>query len=214
MSVLVFGHRNPDTDAICSALAYAHLLRETIYPDALAACCGPTNRRTEFALKKCNLEPPRIIMDVRPEVEDVCHRNIVTAKEDEVFYEVYRRLKTHELRSIPVLNQAGELTGILSLLDVLELVFDGESEGMGSRNVSSSLEKVRKAFDGWYQNEVDIDRRQEIKVMVGAIRRRKVHRKARPVPARRYARRQRRPADDSVAGAGAAHARDRRDRRL
>lgn len=169
MTVLVFGHRNPDTDAICSALAYAHLLRETTHPDAVAACCGPTNRRTEFALKKCNLEPPRIIMDVRPEVEDVCHHNIITANESEVFYEVYRRLKTHELRSIPVLDDAGGLVGVLSLLDVLELIFDGESDAKVARVVSSSLEKIRKSFDGRYLNEVDADRRQDLKVMVGAM---------------------------------------------
>src|SRR6056297_155728 len=169
MTVLVFGHRNPDTDAICAALAYANLLRQTTHPDAVAACCGPANRRTEFALKKCNLELPRIIMDVRPEVEDVCLRDIVTAEESEVFYEVYQRLKAHELRSIPVLDKSGDLVGLLSLLDVLELIFDGESNARYSRTVSSSLEKIRKAVDGWYLNEVDVDRRQEIIVMVGAM---------------------------------------------
>ena len=38
MSLFVFGHRNPDTDAICSAIAYADFLRQTGQPDALAAC--------------------------------------------------------------------------------------------------------------------------------------------------------------------------------
>ena len=47
MSLFVFGHRNPDTDAICSAIAYADLLRQTGKPDALAACCGAPNKRTE-----------------------------------------------------------------------------------------------------------------------------------------------------------------------
>lgn len=169
MTVLVFGHRNPDTDAICSALAYAELLRKTTHPDAVAACCGPTNRRTEFALKKCNLEPPRIIMDVRPEVEDVCHHNIVTARDDEVFYEVYHRLKEHELRSIPVLNDQDELVGVLSLLDVLELVFDGDRDARVARVVSSSMEKIRRSFDGHYLNEVDAHRPQDVQVMVGAM---------------------------------------------
>ncbi|QDS92304.1 Cobalt-dependent inorganic pyrophosphatase [Roseimaritima multifibrata] len=169
MPLLVFGHRNPDTDAICAALAYANLLRQTTHPDAVAACCGPANRRTEFALKRCGLEPPRIIMDVRPEVEDVCHRDVVTAEESEVFYEVYRRLKKHELRSIPVLDKDQTLVGILSLLSVMELIFDGEHDARISRCVSSSLEKIRRAVDGWYQNEVEVDKRQDFMVMVGAM---------------------------------------------
>ncbi len=40
MSIFVFGHRNPDTDAICSAIAYADYLQKTSRPDAIAACCG------------------------------------------------------------------------------------------------------------------------------------------------------------------------------
>ena len=47
----VMGHKNPDTDAICSALAYADLLRQTRIPDAVAACCGPPNARTEWVLQ-------------------------------------------------------------------------------------------------------------------------------------------------------------------
>ena len=76
MTVYVFGHRNPDTDAICSALAYADLLRQTSRPDALAACCGTLSQRTEFALREAGIEPPRMIMDIRPEVGDFCRRRL------------------------------------------------------------------------------------------------------------------------------------------
>ena len=69
MTVYVFGHRNPDTDAICAALSYTDLLQRTRRPDAVAACCGPPNLRTEYALKRARLAPPRIIMDVRPELD-------------------------------------------------------------------------------------------------------------------------------------------------
>src|SRR5690606_35986089 len=102
MPVYVFGHRNPDTDAICSAIAYADFLRRTSMPDAVAACCGPANQRTEFALKRAGLNPPKIIMDVRPELEDICKRDVVTARETDVFYEVYQQMHAHSLRAIPV----------------------------------------------------------------------------------------------------------------
>jgi manganese-dependent inorganic pyrophosphatase len=90
MSLLVFGHRNPDTDAICSAIAYADFLRRTTRPDAEAACCGTPNQRTEFALRKAGLPHPRIIMDIRPEIEDVCNRQPIFARRDDVFFDVYR----------------------------------------------------------------------------------------------------------------------------
>ncbi len=169
MTVLVFGHKNPDTDAICAALAYADLLQQTSYPDAIAACCGPANSRTEFALRQCQLDPPRIIMDVRPEIEDVCHRNIVFAQESDAFYEVYQRLDEHELRSIPVMNDEGGLIGVINLLDLLELVFQGDSDPIQSRQVTSSLEKICKILDGRFLHQVEPTRHEELIMTVGAM---------------------------------------------
>ncbi|MCA9148523.1 MAG: putative manganese-dependent inorganic diphosphatase [Planctomycetales bacterium] len=170
MTVYVFGHRNPDTDAICSAIAYADLLRRTTRPDAVAACCGPPNARTEFALEKAGVEQPRIMMDVRPEIEDVSCRDVVTACDEDVFFEVYQRMSQHKLRAIPILSRQGHLTGILSLPDLLELVFHvDDHDPIHSRQVHSSLEKICSAVGGQYQNQVEIDRRETMIVMVGAM---------------------------------------------
>ena len=92
MSVLVFGHRNPDTDAICSAIAYADFLRRTTRPDAVAACCGTPNQRTEFALRVARIPPPKIVMDIRPEIEDVCNHQPVVCQQDDVFFDVYQKM--------------------------------------------------------------------------------------------------------------------------
>ena len=124
-SLLVFGHQNPDTDAICSAIAYADFLRATTRPDALAACCGTPNQRTEFALRKAGIPTPRIIMDIRPEVLSVCNRQPVTARQNDVFFDVYERMHAHGVRAIPVLNDADESIGIVTLLDLLELMLEG-----------------------------------------------------------------------------------------
>lgn len=168
MSVYVFGHRNPDTDAICSAIAYADFLRRTGTPEAVAACCGPVNQRTEFALKRAGLSPPRIIMDVRPELDDVCKRDVVTARQGEVFYEVYQRLHEHSLRAIPVLN-GGKLIGIVNLLDLMELVFQGGVDPVQSRRIHSSLDKIASVLDGDIEYGVETDRPDDLIVTVGAM---------------------------------------------
>ena len=49
--VLVIGHRNPDTDSICSAIAYAELKRAMGMSNAIAARCGDTNERIDFVLR-------------------------------------------------------------------------------------------------------------------------------------------------------------------
>lgn len=169
MSVTVFGHRNPDTDAICSALAYADFLRRTTRPDAVAACCGPPNLRTEFALKRAGLQPPKIIMDIRPEVEHVCNDRPVVARANDVFYDVYQLMDDHEVRAIPVLDQDDQIVGIVSLLDLLELVLQGGVDPVRSRRIRSNLRKIVSVVGGTFQHAVEPEQDEDLIVTVGAM---------------------------------------------
>ena len=57
--ILVIGHRNPDTDSICSAIGYAEFKRLTGMPNAVAARCGDTNERIDFVLETFGVDLPR-----------------------------------------------------------------------------------------------------------------------------------------------------------
>lgn len=169
MSLLVFGHRNPDTDAICSAIAYADLLRRTTRPDAVAACCGAPNRRTEFALRKAGLAAPKIIMDVRPELEDICRRDVIVSRTCDVFYDVYQRMNAHSLRAIPILDDDEKLVGIVTLLDMLELVFQGGVDPLHAREVRTNLSKVVSVLGGKFQHAIEPDQTDDLILTVGAM---------------------------------------------
>lgn len=169
MSVFVFGHRNPDTDAICSAIAYADLLQQTSRPDAIAACCGTPNKRTEYVLRRAKLPAPRIVMDVRPEVEDVCQRDVVTAKFGDVFYEVYRQMKEKDVRAIPIIDDQKKVVGILSLLKLMDLIFQDDNDPLKTRTVRTNLQKICEVLGGQFQHSIDPLQRDELLVMVGAM---------------------------------------------
>src|SRR5690348_10515140 len=66
--ILVIGHRNPDTDAICSAIGYAEFKRRTGMAGAVAARCGDTNDRIDFVLNTFGVPAPRFVADVSPKV--------------------------------------------------------------------------------------------------------------------------------------------------
>ncbi|WP_026672159.1 manganese-dependent inorganic pyrophosphatase [Alkalihalobacterium bogoriense] len=68
--VLVFGHKNPDTDTICSAIAYAELKKE-IGVDAEPVRLGDVNGETQFALDYFNVSAPRLVQTVANEVQKV-----------------------------------------------------------------------------------------------------------------------------------------------
>jgi len=169
MTVLVFGHRNPDTDAICAALAYADLLQRTSRPDAVACCCGAPNKRTEFALERAGLTAPRIVMDVRPELGDVCRRNPIVARRGEVFYEVYQRMNQHGIGAVPVLDDDGKPAGVLTLLNLLQLVFEGDTDPIRFRQVKTTVSKICQVINGEFQHVLDAHTSSEMMVMVGAM---------------------------------------------
>jgi manganese-dependent inorganic pyrophosphatase len=168
MSLLVFGHRNPDTDAICSALAYADLLQRTTRPDAVAACCGPPNERTEFVLRRAGLAAPKLVMDVRPQVEDVCRRELVTASFGDAFHEAYERMRKGDLRAIPVV-EGRRVVGVLSILTMMELFFTDAADSTKARAVTTSLQKICEVLGGTFRNAIEPERSDELLVMVGAM---------------------------------------------
>ena len=169
MSLFVFGHRNPDTDAICSAIAYAEYLRRTGRPEAVAACCGPPNQRTEFVLKRAGLPPPRIVMDVRPQLEDICRRELVTASLGDSFHDAYQRMKQGDLRAIPVVDGHRRVVGVLSVLDLMDLFFRDSANAARARTVETSLETMCGVLNGSFQHALEPGQRNELLVMVGAM---------------------------------------------
>ena len=169
MSLLVFGHRNPDTDAICSAIAYADYLRRTGRPETVAACCGPPNQRTEFVLRRAGLPAPRIVMDVRPQLEDICRRDPPTACLGESFHGAYQRMKDGDLRAIPVVDSHRRVVGVLSVLNLMDLFFRDTADAARARTVETSLQTMCDVVGGSFQHVLSPEQRDELLVMVGAM---------------------------------------------
>ncbi|MCB1204544.1 MAG: putative manganese-dependent inorganic diphosphatase [Verrucomicrobiae bacterium] len=146
----VMGHKNPDTDAICSALAYADLLRQTRLPDAVAACCGPPNTRTEWVLQKAGLPRPPLISDIHLRAVDICRREVATARATDPVIEAYRKMAAKHYRSLPVIDETGVLNGMLALQDLLTLLIpagDMDDPGEYARQVTASTEKIAQILE-------------------------------------------------------------------
>lgn len=116
----IIGHRNPDTDSICSALAYASLLRRQGREGVLAARAGNLNQQTEFVLETLKVETPKRLSDVYPRVGDVIGDQLVMLAPDEpvaVALELYNR---HKIRTLPVVDADRVPLGLLLLKELTE----------------------------------------------------------------------------------------------
>lgn len=168
--IYVIGHRNPDTDAICSAIGYAAFLRDVRGMDAVAACCGELSVRTNWVLHTANVTAPRLLLDVRPTAATICRRDVLTARPADTFLSVYRMMLEHGFRSIPVVDAEGRLLGVPSIQEMAELFLPVEGSSLaGNRAVRTSLANIVAALGGRLAGEAsEAEREQDFVLVVAA----------------------------------------------
>ncbi len=116
--VYVIGHRNPDTDSICSAVAYAYL-KNQIGVKAHAFRAGNLNAETQFALDFFDVQPPMFINDFYPRAKDIMMDNLPNSVHpDDSLFKLSLIMSKSKIKSIPVLNDDGDFLGIVSIGDV------------------------------------------------------------------------------------------------
>jgi manganese-dependent inorganic pyrophosphatase len=167
--VLVIGHRNPDTDAICSAIGYAEFKRRTGLPEAVAARCGDTNERIDFVLRSFGVSPPLFVADVSPKVRDVMQREVFSVAPQSTAAEALARMDEHDLRILPVLDEEKRCQGMLSLFKLSKFMFPAPNRPFDSRRVLSSLRNVAQTLGGNLLLEHDADREEDLILTIGAM---------------------------------------------
>ena len=118
--VYVSGHRNPDTDSICSAIAYSYLLNATNKYNAVPVRLGEINRETEYVLKRFGVEHPVLLKTVKQKVEDLNYDKVTVFSKDLTLKTAWFLLKQQNLKSAPILDEHGQLLGLLSTSNIIE----------------------------------------------------------------------------------------------
>ncbi len=112
--VYVIGHRQPDTDSVCSVIGYAELLNRTDPGVYIPARCGDLNKETAFVLSRCGKEPPLLIESVEPSVEDLPFLDPRNVQETVPTIDIAAMMDTNDMRNMPVVNEEGILVGLVS----------------------------------------------------------------------------------------------------
>ena len=167
--VLVIGHRNPDTDAICSAIAYAEFKRRTGLPEAVAARCGDTNDRIDFVLQRFGVPAPRFIADVTPKVGDVMETRILSVAPESTAADALGLMDEHNLRVLPVLDSNQTCRGLVSLLKISKFLFPTASGQSDSRRLLTSMENLAQTLSGKLLLSHDPDQEEDLILMIGAM---------------------------------------------
>jgi len=167
--VLVIGHRNPDTDAICSAIAYAEFKRRTGLPEAVAARCGELNGRIDFVLRSFGVPPPKFVADVSPKVRDVMHAGVFSVSPQAVVAEALGLMDEHNVRMLPVLDEERRCRGLLSLFKLSQFLFPSGRRLVDSRRILSSLRGLAATLGGELLVAERTESEEELSLMIGAM---------------------------------------------
>ena len=116
--VVVIGHRNPDTDSICSAIAYAELKNRTSTLVCEPRRAGKMNQETEFVLKKFGVTPPRMCTDVNPKIRDVDYREMPGIPGSTSLRCAWKIMRDQQIDTLSITSADNELEGIITVKDL------------------------------------------------------------------------------------------------
>ena len=117
---IVIGHKNPDTDSICSAICYANLKRILTGQDYVPGRAGHVNEETQFVLKYFGVQAPELIEHVKTEVRDIDIRQTKGVKRNISLKKAWNTMQDANVVTLPAVTEDGILEGLITVGDIAQ----------------------------------------------------------------------------------------------
>jgi manganese-dependent inorganic pyrophosphatase len=163
----VIGHKNPDTDSIASAIAYAALKKCLGCPNTIAAMAGAPNPQTRYILDRLEIPDPLFLADVHPKVRDTLKRQPVTVGRQASAYEALELFNRSGVRVLPVVDDENRPCGMLSLLRLSESYLLPSQDKL--RQVTTSLPSLARTLASSFEAENFDDGQITLNLFIGAM---------------------------------------------
>lgn len=167
--IYILGHKNPDVDAICSALAYEAYKQATGQTEYIAARCGNSNARIEAILERFKVKLPRFIGDVTPRVDSLMHKKVLSVTKESTCSEALELIDKHDIRALPVVDSSGQVEGMVSIFQLGEFFIPKPKEPKAMRRVNTSISSIIRSLNAEVLNSDNTDEVEELFVRIGAM---------------------------------------------
>ena len=167
--IYIFGHKNPDADAICSALAYEaykHAIGQTEY---IAARCGNSNARIDAILDRFKTPLPRFIGDVTPRVGNIMQSMVRTVTKKSTCAGALELIDQYDVRALPVVDEGGQIKGLVSIFQLGEFFIPKPHEPRAMRRVKTCVQSIIDSLNAKVLHSDNIDEIEELFVRIGAM---------------------------------------------
>lgn len=165
----IIGHRNPDADAICSAIGYAAYKKAKGEHGYIAARCGNSNARIDAILQKFQVPLPVFIGDVTPRVRDIMTSNVKKVGTQSTCKEALELMDNFDLRCLPVVDEQNKLQGSVSIFDLGDYFIPKPRRESRLRHVYTSLSNIVTALNAEVIYARDPEKEEDLFVRIGAM---------------------------------------------
>ena len=168
-NVFVIGHKNPDTDSICSAIALADIKNRTdSSKHYIPRRAGQINGETRYVLEKFGVTAPAYLNDVGTQVKDMEIRKSPKVTRDCSMKEAWKIMKENSLVTLPVRTEDGGLDGIVTMGDIAYTYMDSSLNRYMLSEARTSYGALADSIDGQIITGSAADHIEKGKVLVGA----------------------------------------------
>ena len=138
----IFGHRNPDTDSVTSAIALAYLKQKQGF-NAIPVVLSSVNLETKFVLNHFKVEEPIFLNDVKTKIKDLNYTRRYNVLETESISDAYHKMEEAGISKIPVIDNDKKMLGIVSMKDIAKEQFSDDID-----NINTSYDNILKTIKG------------------------------------------------------------------
>ncbi|MBP3468383.1 MAG: putative manganese-dependent inorganic diphosphatase [Lachnospiraceae bacterium] len=146
--IFIMGHKNPDTDSICSAIAYADIKNRTSQSKRyVPKRAGQLNEETQYVLKRFGVQTPGYLNNIGTQVNDMDIRVSPDADKSMSLKNAWDLMKENSIVTLPIRNEDGELEGLITIGDIAETYMDTTDSYLLS-NAKTQYNKIKETLDG------------------------------------------------------------------
>ena len=144
--IYVVGHKNPDTDSICSAIAYAALKKELTVKHYVARRAGRLNEETQYVLEYFGVEVPKLLSDLRVQVRDVDLRRAENLNGSVSIKTAWAQMKELNIKTLPI-GRNNKLEGLITVGDIARSYMDVYDSNILARS-KTQYRNIASTIDG------------------------------------------------------------------
>ena len=144
--VYVVGHKNPDTDSICSAIAYAALKTKVTGHTYEPRRAGQFNEETQYVLERFGVKAPRLLSDLREQIQDVELKEVDGLKSSVSIRTAWEKMQESNIHTLPVVR-GGKLEGLITIGDIAKTYMEVYDSTIISK-ARTQYRNIARAVDG------------------------------------------------------------------